>query len=253
VKRKLGFAGLVVLLLIVCGSRGFALSPYVAVDGRIGLANRSPAGLMGLESPEFGLKLRIVSQDQGTHSREYRMIYAEPDYGTGAGSLHFIYSDAYRRATYAVADQAVDSVNVGLALNYINIPIGEDQKEQYVSADLGLQLGNLWLVRFGVLVENLVYVKLDKEYADLSRNVIAGAAVQLGDFGIAALDVDDLLNKNAKRRLIFGLEVKPVRLLALRAGWDEGWSLGAEFSCNQISFGYDWAQGQHQLSLNWKF
>lgn len=257
--RRIGFAGLVVLLLLVLGSTGSAFNPNAAVDGNISRANRNPAGLMGLKTPEFGFQLRIVSQESGeeaeacepaTYSRQYHLLYAEPDYGTGAGLLHFIYSDSLRQITYAVADDLAGRVNAGLSLKYINIP-GEESK--YVSTDLGLQVGDFYLFRLGVLVENFWHLKVGETEAALPTNVVLGAAVRLGEFGTATVDVNDVLNANSARKLMLGVEIKPFRFLTLRAGWDEGWTAGAGFVYRQIKLGYDWAQGQHHLSFGWQF
>mgnify|MGYP001012197151 CR=1 FL=1 len=250
--NKIGFAGLVVLLLLALGSSGSAFNPNVAVDGQISRANLNPAGLMGLTTPEFGLQLRIVPQasEEEPYSRQYHLLYAEPDYGTGAGLLHFIYSDSLRQITYVVADQILDPVNAGVSLKYISHPKNESK---YVSTDLGLQIGVSPLMRIGVTAENFWHLKFGDTEAALPTNIILGAALELGEFGVVALDVNDVLNTNAARKLMLGVEIKPVQSLALRAGWNEGWTVGAGFAYRQMQLGYDWAQGQHHLSFSWQF
>ena len=151
---------------------------------------------------------------------------------------------------YAVADDLAGRVNAGLSLKYINIP-GEESK--YVSTDLGLQVGDFYLFRLGVLVENFWHLKVGETEAALPTNVVLGAAVRLGEFGTATVDVNDVLNANSARKLMLGVEIKPFRFLTLRAGWDEGWTAGAGFVYRQIKLGYDWAQGQHHLSFGWQF
>jgi len=259
VKTRIGFAGLVVLLLIAFGSSSLAFSPNVAVGGNLSYANRNPAGLMGLETPEFGLKLRMVSQENdeeleegeaSPYSREYQVLYAEPDYGTGAGLLHFIYSDTLRQITYSVADQLMGYVDVGIALSYMNHPASE---AKYVSTDLGFQIGDFSLIQVGILIENFWHLKIGETEAALPTNIVLGTAVDLGNFGIVSLDVNDVLNTNSSRKFMAGLEIQPMRFLSVRASWNEGLSVGAGLDYGQLSIDYDWACGQHLMGFSWKF
>lgn len=226
----------------------------VAVNGELSTAVINPAGLNGLVTPEFSLRLRIDS-DQ---SKAYEISYAEPNYGTGAGLLNFIYQKSQIKATYGVAAQVLESTGIGLALNYISYPEPEDPdtSDRYVSTDLGVQLGDFWRMRFGILFKNIWHLSLGETETPLATNIITGVAVDLGGYGTLTIELNDTFSLNQGQRLFLGVEVSPIEQLRLRAGLGpqgSEWTIGIGYSYQQIQLDYDWRQNKHQFGFGWKF
>ncbi len=238
---------IVCLLLFGLGTSCIAAS-NLAISGDITEAAHNPAGLMGLVTPEFNLLFRLDSNQ----NQIYQVIYGEPDYGTGAGLLNFIYSPSHWQASYAVATDVLDFATAGLTLHYINHPELEDQ---YVSTDLGMQFGDFWWLRFGILVENFWQLPIGDTASKLPTNLMAGAALNLADYGVITVDVNDIFDLNSDRKLLFGAKVTPFEQLALLLQWDQHFSFGFEYNYQQLGLGYlyDWQQRQHQLGFGWQF
>ncbi|HHT36020.1 MAG TPA: hypothetical protein GX019_02455 [Firmicutes bacterium] len=247
-KSKIGLLALMVGMLIVVGSSCMVVEAGIAVSGDLTYSVQNPAGLSGLVTPEFAMKLRIMSEN----SQQYLFSYAEPDYGTGAGLIHFIWQDAERQFTYAVAKELVESADIGIALHYISYPEVEDK---YISTDLGLQLNfdELSWLRFGLLAENFVHLKLGETEADLPTNITVGVAVDLAGWGVVTADLYDAWDTNSARNLKVGAEFYPIDSLTLRARWSGDLGLGIGYKHQQLRIDYDWSAGDHQLGFGWQF
>ena len=251
---------IMVLLMFIIGGSCAAESfdnpafPQVAVNGKLSAAVNNPAGLNGLVTPEFSLKLQIDNEQ----SKAYEISYAEPNYGTGAGLLNFIYQESRIKATYGVAAQVLDSTGMGLALNYISYPDANnpDTSERYVSTDLGVQLGDFWRMRFGLLFKNIWHLPLGETETPLAVNIITGIAVDLGGYGILTIELDDAFSLDQGQKLFLGVEASPIENLRLRAGLEpqgSDWTVGIGYSYQQVQLNYDWQQNKHQFGFGWRF
>lgn len=245
---KLSIIWIVIVLAALSNSAtaGTSWSGGIAVDGRLASTINNPAGLSGVTTPEFSLKL-LMSEGQGN---SYGLYYTEPDYGTGAGLLAFDYFDPVWQIEYAVASQVLDMANAGLALRYLSNP---DTEDSYVSTDLGLQVGDFWLLRFGLLVENIWHLPLGDTEQRLDTNVVAGASVNLMDYGYLNVELDNLFALNGDSQLFVSSEINPLDPLWLKVGWGPDFTIGLGYEYKQIRLDYDWRPGKHQLSFGWSF
>lgn len=250
-KKSLTVFGVAVILILSLSSNSLAtVGNGVALTGDILAATKNPAGLFGLDQTEFRFNYSF-NNDQ---SNDIAIYYAEPSYGEiDAGLLSFKKIKDTWNITYGVTAPIFDISSFGIALSYLSYPTSDpEQRDQYVTTNLGAQV-NYWILRLGIVLENALYLSVGDTEESLNRNVISGLAVDLLDYGVLTVEVNDTFNQRDDRHLFIGTEINPIWDLYLRVGWGPDWTAGIGYQYDPFILNYDWKPDQHQIGISFVF
>lgn len=223
----------------------------------------NPAELVLLNDRELQLSFGL---DQG-----FFINYTEPDYGYGAGGLSWLRltsgDETITKMTYTVGKAVRDGFAAGIGVRYHTVAVNEDDKKQYVAADLGLLFHQWESFGFGLTAENLIYTGLFGQERDLGiylrPNIYVKPTTQL-QFDIA---LHDALDSFAEREVRLNGELDLTETLTIIAGLDHGLAysgstlhLGAGLSVGNWVINYSLAKGnktdedfQHYFGVSTRF
>ena len=272
-------------LKLTPGARPSAIGgSYVSINDDAFSVYYNPASLAFIHQSEIALMHSEYLDDM---NYEYAGVVYPLSYGSVIG-LNFIYMDEGRlkKTTYSdpyglslgyydandyaigisYAQKILDYLGMGGTVKFIKSKI-EDEKATAFAVDFGINWLLPYNVSVGASISNLgTKMKFMKEKEDLPQTYRIGISKKLlllNDmeflFSVDAVKVkdDDVFLKG-------GIEFKPVKFLALRAGYDDavdvedGWTFGFGISLDNLNFDYAYSDfGElgkiHKVSTNFKF
>lgn len=290
--------GLAVLLLAAMVAYGPAASAcvgarplgmggaFIAVSDDHAAVYWNPAGLIRLAKPEFGFTYTVNNRDHFNY--DHFASYVEPDSGTGAGGISWIYDRSLFAAgtgssapvylkdnsfVYSYARSIAPGFAWGANLRYQTHTLEQDGEPITSASGWGLDLGFLYelsdKVTFGLLVQDVTgtTIRSDSSWysASYSANIRPGVAVRPDDKTILALDLYDLGESSGPTLFNIGAERWVTPSVALRAGYygfnfegtDGALTLGAGLQRGQLRLDWVYLGGRlgstHQLGVSWSF
>lgn len=162
------------------------------------------------------------------------------------------------------ASSITDQIHLGVNLKFISQQIWDD-KGSGMGLDLGALYEPVYNLTFGLMLQDLIEPKIklleDGETNSIPRKIKLGVSYRLMDNRVLiATGMDQTIGRSRSAKLHLGVEVVPMKDLALRAGYttDTGEisaGVGVRVSVIQLDYGFGFLDlgSTHRISLTASF